>query len=255
MEITTLEDAIYLKMKNDLSFVIADTMNLYEQQSTHNPNMPLRGFLYFSNLYEKYLSKNELTLHVNSLVKIPTPNYIVFYNGLSLRPAMEKLQLSDAFQISDNRGEFEWTATVINLNHKDNTTLLERCKPLHDYTFLVSKIQMYQKTMSVLDAVNQAIDDCIAANVLAEFLHVHRAEVLRVYLSEVNEEVLRKKLKAEGYDEGYDTGYNEGQQKHLIQLISKKITKGKSVEQIADELEEEVSVILPLYQELVASRE
>jgi len=107
LEITTIEDAIYLKMKNDLSFVIADTMNLYEQQSTHNPNMPLRGFLYFSNLYEKYLSQNELTLHVNSLVKIPTPNYIVFYNGVSKRPAIEKLQLSDAFQIPDNRGEFE----------------------------------------------------------------------------------------------------------------------------------------------------
>ncbi len=78
LEITTLQDVIYINMKNDLSFIIADTMNLYEQQSTHNPNMSLRGFLYFANLYEKYLAKEKRNLHSSSLVKIPTPRYVVF---------------------------------------------------------------------------------------------------------------------------------------------------------------------------------
>jgi len=103
--------------------------------------------------------------------------------------------------------------------------------------------------MSLLEAVNQAIDDCIAADVLAEFLNAHRAEVLRVYLAEVNEEVLRKNLKAEGYDEGYDEGFTN----HLACQISKKIAKGKSLEQIADELEEEVEDIRALYDELLSS--
>ena len=169
LELTTIEDVLYIKMKNDFSFIIADTMNLYEQQSSHNPNMPLRGFLYFGNLYEKYLDTSGLSLHVKSQVKIPTPNYVVFYNGVDVRPPMEKLYLSDAFQIPDNRKEFEWTATVINLNHPENESLLNRCKPLSDYTFLVSRIQTYQKTMSVKEAVNQAVDDCIAANILTEF--------------------------------------------------------------------------------------
>ncbi len=175
LEITTIEDVLYIKMKNDLSFIIADTMNLYEQQSTHNPNMPLRGFLYFGNLYEKYLDTNGLTLHTNSQVKIPTPNYIVFYNGVDARPATEKLHLSDSFQTPDNRNEFEWTATVINLNHHDNRPLLNRCKPLRDYTFLVSKIQQHSKTMSLKQAVNKAVDDCISADILADFLKAHLA--------------------------------------------------------------------------------
>ena len=235
-------------MKNDLSFIIADTMNLYEQQSTHNPNMPLRGFLYFGNLYEKYLDTNGLTLHTNSQVKIPTPNYIVFYNGIDARPPLEKLYLSDAFQTPDSRNEFEWTATVLNLNHPDNRALISRCKPLSDYTLLVSKIQQYSKTMSLKQAVNKAVDDCIAADILAEFLKAHRAEVLKVYLAEVNEEVLRKRLKEEGYDEGFD----DGDQNRLIKQITKKIKAGKPLEQIASEVEETVDAIQELYNRLLS---
>lgn len=50
-----IPEAAILMLKDDLSFIIADTMNLYEQQSTHNPNMPLRGFLYFASLYENHV--------------------------------------------------------------------------------------------------------------------------------------------------------------------------------------------------------
>lgn len=243
LEITTIEDVIYIRMKNDLSFIIADSMNLYEQQSSHNPNMPLRGFLYFSSLYEKYLQKNALSLYVKTLVHIPTPNYIVFYNGIGIRPALEKLRLSNAFQTPDNRGEFEWTATVINLNHPDNEDLLKKCKPLHDYAYLVSKIQQYQKHMSVAEAINTAVDYCIAENILAEFLRVHKAEVLKMYLAEVDEEVLRKNLRAEGYD--------EGKQDFLTIQITKKIKSGKTLEQIAAEVELTIEEIKELYEKIL----
>ena len=263
LEITTIEDVLYIKMKNDLSFIIADTMNLYEQQSTHNPNMPLRGFLYFGSLYEKYLDTNGLTLHVKSQVKIPTPNYIVFYNGVEARPATEKLYLSNAFQIPDNRGEFEWTATVINLNHPDNNSMLKRCKPLSDYTFLVSKIQKHSQMMSKEEAINKAVDDCIASGILSDFLKAHRAEVLKVYLAEINEEVLRKRLKEEGHDEGYTAGHEVGitegisigNQNRLIQQITKKIKAGKPLEQIAEEVEETTDAICQLYEQLKAELE
>ena len=250
LEITTIEDAIYIKMKNDISFVIADTMNLYEQQASHNPNMPLRGFIYYGSLYAKYLETNRLTPHVSTLVKLPTPNYIVFYNGTAKRPAVEKLRLSDAFQIPDDRGEFEWTATVINLNHDDNTGLLQSCKPLSDYTTLVSKIQAYQKTMPITEAVNKAIDDCITEGILAEFLQAHRAEVLDMYLSEVNEDILRERLMEEGEQKAHEANYQK-----LKDKILRKITKGKSLEQIAEELEEDIEDIRPLYEELVSASE
>lgn len=255
LEITTLEDVIYIHMKNDLSFVIADSMNLYEQQASHNPNMPLRGFLYFANLYEKYLSKHNLTLHVNSLVKIPTPNYIVFYNGTSTRPAKETLLLSDAFVTSSKQGSFEWTANVINLNHSDNEQLLKKCKPLYDYTYLVGKIQMYQKTIPIKEAVDKAVEECITKDILAEFLIAHRAEVLQVYLAEVDEEVLRKNLKAEGYEEGFSNGFSngfsEGDLARLTKQIEAKIKANKTLEQIADEVEMSVEEIHFLYDSLI----
>lgn len=256
LEITTIEDAIYIKMKNDLSFVIADTMNLYEQQSAHNPNMPLRGFIYYGSLYAKYMQTNRLTPHVSSLVKIPTPNYIVFYTGISNRPAIEKLRLSDAFQIPDESGDFEWTATVINLKHNKNLELLQRCKPLNDYTTLVSKIQSHQKSMPVNEAVDKAVEECIEEGILADFLKAHRAEVLEVYLSEVDEDILRERLMEEGEQRGFQNGQQSERKAHQQKLkdkIQRKISKGKSLEQIAEELEEEVEDIRPFYEELIAS--
>lgn len=261
LEITTIEDAIYLKMKNDLSFVIADTMNLYEQQSTHNPNMPLRGFIYYGSLYARYMQTHRLTPHVSTLVKIPTPNYIVFYTGISKRPALEKLRLSDAFQIPDSRGEFEWTATVINLKHEDNKDLLHSCQPLSDYTTLVSKIQHYQKSMPVNEAVNKAVEECISEGILADFLKAHRAEVLEVYLAEVDEDILRERLMEEGEQRGIQQGIQQGQQlereanhQKLKDKVQRKIAKGKTLELIADELEETPDTIQPLYEELIANQ-
>jgi len=187
-------------------------------------------------------------VYSSALKKIPTPKYIVFYNGTNEHEPVEKLKLSDAFIHEDSDHEFEWTATVINLNHPDNRTLISRCKPLSDYTFLVSKIQQYSKTMSLKQAINKAVDDCITANVLAEFLKAHRAEVLKVYLAEVNEEVLRKRLKEEGYDEGFD----DGKQNLLTEQITKKIKAGKPLEQIAEEVEETPDAISELYNKLLA---
>ena len=244
LEITTLEDVIYIRMKNDLSFVIADSMNMYEQQASHNPNMPLRGFLYFASLYEKFLSKNKLSLHVKTLVKVPAPSYIVFYNGTENRPAVEELFLSDAFQKPIKQGSFEWTAQVINLNHEGNRELLEKCKPLRDYTMLVSRIQKYQKTMSQKEAVDKAVSECIREGILSEFLSAHRVEVLQVYLAEVDEEVLRKNLKEEGYNEGFE----DGELSVINRLIETKVKAGKSVEQIAVEIELSVDEVLPRYE-------
>ena len=50
LEIVTLENAIYMGMKNDVSFLFAHYLNLYEAQSTSNQNMPLRGTIYFGDL-------------------------------------------------------------------------------------------------------------------------------------------------------------------------------------------------------------
>ena len=83
LEITTLEDVIYLSMKNDLSFIIGSTLNLYEHQSTYNPNIPIRSLIYFARLYEAYINKNGYNVYGHKLIKLPTPQFIVFYTMIS----------------------------------------------------------------------------------------------------------------------------------------------------------------------------
>ncbi|MGN0506964.1 MAG: hypothetical protein ACI4FZ_10410 [Lachnospiraceae bacterium] len=109
---------------------------------------------------------------------------------------------------------------------------------------------MYQKTMAVNEAVNHAVDDCIAEDILAEFLTAHRAEVLHVYLAEVDEEVLRENLRAEGYGDGF----SDGRQKLLTGQIEKKIKAGKTLEQIALEVEQPVEEIKDIYESLIAKK-
>ena len=116
LEITTMEEALYIKMKNDVSFLLDSYLSLWEHQSTFNPNMPIRGLMYFGNLYDKYIKVNNINIYGKKLAKIPNPKYIVFYSGSSGRPSIEDLKLSSAFMNKDSSGNFEWTATVYNLN-------------------------------------------------------------------------------------------------------------------------------------------
>ena len=55
IEVNTLEGVVYMGMKNDVSFLFTEVLNLYEHQSTFNPNLPLRGLLYFAKLYQKII--------------------------------------------------------------------------------------------------------------------------------------------------------------------------------------------------------
>ena len=118
--ITTIDDVIYIKMKNDVSLIIDGNLPLWEQQSSINPNMPIRGLMYFGNLYDQYIKVNKLNIYGKKLQRIPTPQYIVFYNGEEDYEPVTKLKLSDAFIHADHSGEFEWTATVYNLNRGKN---------------------------------------------------------------------------------------------------------------------------------------
>lgn len=190
LEITTIDDAIYIKMKNDVSFLIDHHLSLWEHQSTYNPNMPIRGLMYFGNLYDAHIEANDMSVYSSKKIKLPTPKYIVFYNGEKNAEPITKLKLSDLFIHKDESGEFEWTATMINLNKGNNSELLSKCKALADYTALVEKIREYQKSgIPIETAVDKAIDDCIDANILRDFLVKHRAEVLSMCITEFNEKV------------------------------------------------------------------
>ncbi len=206
-EFTTLDDVIYMKMKNDVSFLLGTTMNLYEHQSTYNPNMPIRGLMYFSDLYRKLIKDGE-NLYGKKLIKIPNPKYIVFYNGdnSDLREERKVLKLSDAFENKDTSGEYEWTATMININHGHNIELMNKCRVLYEYSMFIEKIKRYCLNFSLKDAVNKAVEEAIHEGILADFLEQHRKEVLNMCLTEFDEVKFANYIREEGREEGLAEG-------------------------------------------------
>ena len=206
IQIYTIDDVIYIKMKNDVSILLESFLYLWEQQSTYNPNMPIRGLMYFSKMYDRYIMENQLNIYGKTLIKLPTPRYTVLYNGTEELPGQMKLKLSESFINTDTSGDFEWTATMINLNNGKNDNLLEHCRPLRDYMTLVNKIRSNNETMKLEDAVDAAVTYCIENDVLKSFLVKHKAEVKDMCITEFNEKIFVDGVREEGRMEGRTEG-------------------------------------------------
>ncbi len=203
LELNTIENVIFIKMYNDVSFLVDGQMTLYEQQSETNSNMPLRGLFYFAQLYQKHLAKKDLNLHQSSLIKIPNPRFIVFYNGDTKRAKRYKLRLSDAFEIQDKSGDFEWTADVININQGANETLVKKCVALYDYVRLVGRISdNKKKEMEIGQAVREAVDWAIEENFLEGFVKEQKQEIIAMCLTEYDEESAIRGWKQDGIKMG-----------------------------------------------------
>ncbi len=216
LQITTIEDAIYMGMKNDVSLLIHSRMALYEHQSTYNPNMPIRGMVYTAKLYEKYIEMNNLNIYGSILVKLPVPQYVVFYNGSNEHEDEEILRLSQAFETEERLEGYEWTARMLNINYGRNQRLLEKCKPLQDYAIFVNKIKTYiGQKQSLQEAIDQTVAECIREGVMTEFLISHRAEVIDVCITEYNEEKVMDAIREEGLEEGRRQGLEEGREEAI----------------------------------------
>lgn len=188
LEIVTLEDVIYMRMKNDIAFVLDYRMNLFEHQSTDNPNMPLRGLLYFARQYEKYIAKNEYNLFSTRVIPVPTPQYVVFYNGDRWKGERKILKLSDCFANNEIKGCMEIEVVQLNINYGHNKEIMEKCKILGEYAVFVGKVKNYSKTLSIEESVDRATDECIKEGILKDILIEHRAEVKDMLLTEYDEE-------------------------------------------------------------------
>ena len=161
--------------------------------------MPLRGFFYFAQLYHKYLIDAEEQLTTSKMIKIPNPNYIVFYNGDTNRDEDYEMRLSDAFMIEDKSGKFEWTARVLNINKDYNLSLQNKCKALYDYIQFTSRInENKEKGMTNEKAIDEAIDWASEQNLLEGFIKEQKAEVKMTLLTEFNEEASIRGWRKEG---------------------------------------------------------
>ena len=213
LEITTIEDVVYMGMRNDLSFIIGDEMNLYEHQSTFCPNLPLRGLFYFSSVYKAYIEPMKHKLYSTSELKIPFPQYIVFYNGIEEQPERQELKLSTLFieNGKEKAPALECTALVLNVNYGQNKELMERCKTLKEYAQFIAIIRRnLAQGMKHQEAVEQAIDECIQNDILAEILRKNRSAIMNSILTEWDENEYREFLKEESWKEGHESGKREG---------------------------------------------
>ena len=225
--VTTLEDVIYMGYKNDVSCLLDYTFFLGEHQSTWNPNMCLRGLIYFARLYRNYAEERGYDLYGRKRIQLPCPQYYVFYNGEEERPERTVLYLSDSFpegtmerlagtNYSAGRAAVDCCAGVLNINYGKNRRLMEQCRPLMEYARFIQYVrEEIGKDFSPEDAVGLAVDRCLKEGVLEDILRVHRKEVVKLFLSDYDQELherctreywmeeveeARKKAAAEGAD-------------------------------------------------------
>ena len=208
LEITTLENALFMNYKNDVSFVFDFELMLYEHQSTLNPNMPFRDLIYVTRILQGRIA--EKTMYGSTPIKLPAPRFVVFYNGTANCPDLETLKLSSLYEKEQEHPDLELIVTVYNINYGKNRDIMECCRVLKDYARFVEQVRKFRKTIPVSEAVEAAVAYCIEHDILRSFLMKNRAEVIDVCIFEYNEELHLKTIKEEGVEEGIRIGKSQG---------------------------------------------
>ena len=269
ISINTIEDVVYLGMRNDLSILVSEvinlyrTMGIYEQQSSLNPNMPVRGLMYAGKLYDKFLYVTKLNRYGKKLMPLPIPKLVCFYNGEDDQEDEVILRLSDAFRDETRRNirarhtdftddqveaeaeklivqadpDIEAKVRMININYGHNANLLKACKPLEEYSWFVAKIRENNQPdeegsrTGIEAAINKAIDEMPDDFLIKEFIVANRAEVKDMCLTEYNEAEVMEMFKEEGREEGREEGIESATVAHIRDIME---TLKYSIEQAMD---------------------
>lgn len=240
LEINTLENAIYMAMRNDISFLIDARLSLYEHQSTYSPNLPLRFLLYISALYSSMT--REANLYGTKPIELPPPRFVIFYNGKVEQPDRQILKLSDLYTIKEECS-LELEAVMLNVNSGHNKELMEMSHTLWEYAEYTARVREYAEVMELEEAVERAIEECIQEGILKEFLEKNRAEAKNMSIFEYDQEKYIKQEREEAWEEGRKEGKKAGERDMLLKLAEKKLRKGKTIAEIAEELEESEKTI------------
>lgn len=224
LQVNTLENAVYMSMQNDVSFIIDMRLNLYEHQSTYSPNLPVRYLLYVADVYSDYTK--DMNLYGTKAVKLPTPRFVIFYNGQAEQPDRKELKLSELFSIPDADPSLELKAVMLNINKGHNRKLMETCRTLQDYAEYTFRVREYAAEMPLDLAVEQAITECISEGILADFLRKNRAEAKKVSIYEYDEERHMRQTREEGMEEGYANGFSQGIEQEITQTVINLLKSG-----------------------------
>jgi hypothetical protein len=262
--IDTLDNAFFMKIYNDVSFMITGTVNLYEHQSTVNPNMPLRDLFYIADVYKRYAMKADL--YGRTLIKVPTPKFVVFYNGTTEIPDKETLKLSDSFLHETKQyearphstgqkeailPELELTVQVLNVNYGHNRELMEKCVALRDYAILVERVrENLRMGYSIEEAATKAVDSCIAEHVMEDFLIKEKAGVIKMHVLDFDEEKHNESLRQEGREDGIREGIEKGIKESRTRIVNNMLQKGKNAEEIAELCDIPLTVVIEIQNEI-----
>ena len=237
LEINTLENAIYMTVKNDVSFLIDGRLSLYEHQSTYNPNLPLRFLIYIAKLYSR-MTRNA-NLYGTKVIRIPPPEFLIFYNGKEELPDRTVLNLSDMYEKEDPHAGLELSAVMLNISGEHNQKLKEACRTLREYSIYTDKVRKYVGELELADAVERAVRECIAEGVLKDFLEKHRAEAKEMSIFEYDQEKHIRQEREEAWADGHSAGVEETRLSMIIQMLKNGMSE-EDISRIAGASEKEI---------------
>ena len=236
-----VEDVLYMNFCNDISFGIEDKVMVFgEHQSTINENMPLRDLLYIGRALEQIVPVRDR--YRKKAVRLPTPEFYTFYNGKEPWAREKTLYLSDTYARKEEAPMLELCVKVININPEEGHEILNRCGILREYSEFVEILRKHQQTDSS-DAYKNAIEECMKAGILADYLKKKGSEVVNMLIAEYDYDLDVEVQREEAYAAGKEDGRQEGQKEILQELVKRKLEQGKSIDTIAEELEESREVI------------
>jgi len=227
VQIITITTIISGKLKNDLAFVVRGrALVLGEHMSSPYANMPVRFLMYLGQLYEKWIKMKgeEKYLYGSKLYKIPTPEFAVFYNGMTTRPEQETLKLSDAFEaIGDtDLGSIELKVPVYNINKGMNEELFKKSPKLKQYAEFIAKVREFSKLHDdYAQAVREAANYCIANDILADFLRKQGGKIVSILTAEFDIDVAKR------------VWSDEGAEDKAIEIAKNLLKMKMSIEQVA----------------------
>ena len=228
VEIVTLDNTFFGDRENDLSFIIDNRwIVLAEQQSTLCPNIPLRMLVYVARQYENLVFSRDI--YSRKLVKIPTPELYVFYNGPQDAPVEQEMKLSDAFMAECDKIALEVAVKFINVNYEKGAEILKRCKAMEGYSLLLHMIrEECEATGELKTAIEKCIRKCVEEGIIADFLKEHGGEVMSFLFEKLTREECEAIREADGFEEGYAKGIEKGEAAGFEKGEASGFAKGKT---------------------------
>ena len=250
-----LERVLYMKYYNDIAMLIdGKIIILIEHQSTINKNMPFRFLEYIARIYEKITTKDEK--FGRKLVKLPIPEFYVFYNGKDDYPVESVMKLSDAFMQLDGDSELknpfenanyplEISVKVININVDKENPILKHCETLKQYSEFIEQVR-FNIENNVPEPLTTAIKETIKKGFLSDYLNRKSTEVQNMLLAEYDYDTDIAVQRKEAFDDGIaigekvgeergiSIGLSQGAQQAKLETARKFLAMGLSIEQVAD---------------------